>query len=155
MRKGIIRPLVICIFQKDHSILVSEGYDSIKGDYYYRPIGGGIEFGEKGSEALIREVDEEIEAAISNLQYLGTIENIFTFEGNTGHEIVQVYDAAFVDTSYYNKGSFVGKEDNGKTFKVMWKSLTDFQNGQLRLVPETLLELIKQSNETAEKRMRQ
>ncbi|MEK3765992.1 hypothetical protein [Solibacillus sp. FSL K6-4121] len=27
MKKGIIRALVICIFQKDDSILVAEGYD--------------------------------------------------------------------------------------------------------------------------------
>lgn len=58
MRKGIIQPLVICIFQKDDSILVAEGYDPVKKDYFYRPIGGGIEYGEKSSDALIREVDE-------------------------------------------------------------------------------------------------
>lgn len=41
MTKGIIRPLVICIFKRDDTILVAEGYDSVKDDYYYRPIGGG------------------------------------------------------------------------------------------------------------------
>lgn len=40
MRKVIIRPLVICIFQKDNSILVAEGYDPIE-DKFHRPIGGG------------------------------------------------------------------------------------------------------------------
>lgn len=142
VRKGIIRPLVICIFQKDNSILVSEGYDPIKGKFY-RPIGGGIEFGERSSEALIREVSEEIDAAIYNLQFLGTIENIFTFNGDTGHEIVQVYDASFINTSIYTKDCFEGKEDDGTSFKVMWKSIAEIQNEQLRLVPEGLLDLIK------------
>ena len=60
MKKGIIRALVICIFQKDDSILVAEGYDPVKGENFYRPIGGGIEYGEKSTEALMREVREKL-----------------------------------------------------------------------------------------------
>ncbi len=146
MKKGIIRPLVICIFQNNDSILVAEGYDPVKGDYYYRPIGGGIEYGEKSTDALIREVREAIETEIFNLNYLGTVENIFTFNGEIGHEIVQIYDASFVNTSFYTRDSFEGKEDDGKTFKVMWEPISKFQNGELRLVPEDLLNLLKQNN---------
>ena len=142
MKKGIIRPLVICIFQNDESILVAEGYDPVKGDYYYRPIGGEIEYGEKSAEALIREVREEIEADIFNLKYLGTVENIFTFSGELGHEIVQVYDASFIDTSFYTEELFEGKEDDGKIFKIKRLPIRKFQNGELRLVPEGLLDLI-------------
>jgi len=152
MKKGIIRPLVICIFQKDDSILVAEGYDPVKGDYYYRPIGGGIEYGEKSAEALIREVREEIETDIFNLKYLGTVENIFTFNGEIGHEIVQVYDASFVDTSFYTEDLFEGKEDDGKIFKIMRLPISKFQNGELRLVPEGLLDLIKQNNRIVKSR---
>lgn len=146
MKKGKIRPLVICIFQKDDSILVAEGYDSVKDEYYYRPIGGGIEYGEKSAEALIREVREEIETDIYNLKYLGTVENIFTYNGEVGHEIVQVYDAVFVDTSFYTEELFEGKENDGKIFKIMRLPISKFQNGELRLVPEGLLDLIIQSN---------
>ncbi|KOP79925.1 NUDIX domain-containing protein [Cytobacillus solani] len=152
MKKGIIRPLVICIFQKDDSILVAEGYDSVKGDYYYRPIGGGIEYGEKSAEALIREVQEEIETDIFNLKYLGTLENIFTFNGEVGHEIVQVYDASFVDISFYTEELFEGKEDDGKIFKIMRLPISKFQNGELRLVPDGLLDLIKQNNRIVKSR---
>lgn len=152
MKKGIIRPLVICIFQKDDSILVAEGYDSVKGEYYYRPIGGGIEYGEKSAEALIREVQEEIETDIFNLKYLGTVENIFTFNGEVGHEIVQVYDASFVDISFYTEDLFEGKEDDGKIFKIMRLPISKFQNGELRLVPDGLLDLIKQNNRIVKSR---
>ncbi|ASK63814.1 DNA mismatch repair protein MutT [Virgibacillus phasianinus] len=147
MRKGIIRPLVICIFQKDNSILVAEGYDSVKKNYFYRPIGGGIEFGETSSAALAREIEEEVGAAIDHLEYIGTVENLFKFNGETGHEIVFVYDAKFVDTGLYEKGSFIGKEDNGATYKAMWKPLTEFGKGKLRLVPDALLNLIAQTGE--------
>ena len=144
MKKGIIRALVICIFQKDDSILVAEGYDPVKGEYFYRPIGGGIEYGEKSAEALIREVREEIDTEISNLTYIGTVENIFTFNGEVGHEIVQVYDADFVDSIFYTEALFEGKEDDGSIFKIMRLPISRFQNGELRLVPEGLLNLIKE-----------
>lgn len=142
MRKGIIRPLAICIFQKGESILVSEGTDPKTGNYFYRPVGGGIEYGERSSDAVIREVKEEIGADICHLKLLGTLENIFTYDGDLGHEIVQVYAADFIDSSYYNLSIFKGKEDNGIEFDVMWKPLSDFQK-ESRLVPEGLFELLK------------
>lgn len=145
MRKGIIRPLVICLFKHEDAILVFEGHDLVKGDNFYRPIGGGIEYGETSAEALIREIREEIGAEIKDIKYLGTIENVFTFYGNVGHEIVIVYDAAFIDTSFYGKDSFEGQEDDGTLIKLIWKPLSEFQNGNLRLVPETLPELIQKN----------
>lgn len=142
MRKGIIRPLVICLFRNADFILVAEGYDTVKDENYYRPIGGGIEYGELSSDSLKREVKEEIGANIYNLKYLGTVENIFTYNGEIGHEIVMVYDAAFVDTSFYKTNSFEGKEDDGTIFKLVWIPLSEFQKGKLRLVPDNLLKLI-------------
>ncbi|WP_152655655.1 NUDIX hydrolase [Oceanobacillus sp. CFH 90083] len=142
MRKVIIRPIAICLFRKDDAILVAEGYDPVKEEFFYRPIGGGIEFGEKSSDTLVREIKEELSADIANLQFLGTVENIFTFDGETGHEIVQVYDGEFIDKSLYNQSVLVIQEDDGKTHKAMWKPLAAFQNGKLHLVPESLYNLL-------------
>lgn len=71
------------------------------------------------------------------------MENIFTYNGDTGHEIVMVYDGKFVDSSIYTSDSFEGIEDDGTVFKLFWKSLNDFKSGKLRLVPEGLLEIIQ------------
>lgn len=142
MKKGVIRPLAICIFKNEESILVAEGYDSVKRDYYYRPIGGGIEYGEPGSIAIKREVYEEIEADIINLNYIGTVENIFTYNGDLGHEIVMVYEAEFADRTIYQKQSITGKEDDGTEFRLVWLPISEFSNGKLRLVPEALIDLI-------------
>ncbi|WP_231688047.1 NUDIX hydrolase [Bacillus sp. FJAT-18017] len=129
-------------FKKGDSILVCEGFDQVKQDYYYRPIGGGIEYGETSSEALEREVLEEIGANIINIKHLGTIENIFTYNGDLGHEIVFVYDAEFVDKSFYEKSTFIGIEDNGQRIKLSWKPLNSFADNKLRLVPEELVTLL-------------
>ncbi|MEH7886085.1 NUDIX hydrolase [Bacillus sp. JJ1609] len=142
MKKGQIRAIAICVFRKDDSILVCEGFDEVKQDYYYRPIGGGIEYGETSANALKREVLEEIGASITNVNFLGVVENIFTYNGDLGHEIVFVYNAEFVNKLFYDKSYFVGKEDNGATFTLYWKSISDFTNNKLRLVPEELLPLL-------------
>ncbi|MCM3619685.1 NUDIX hydrolase [Sutcliffiella horikoshii] len=143
MKKGVIRPLVICLFRNNNSILVAEGYDTVSKEYFYRPIGGGIEYGELSSDALVREIQEEIKTSITNLEYLGTLENIFTYNGEIGHEVVMVYDATFVDSSLYKTSTFEGEEDDGTIFKLLWKPVSEFQNGKLRLVPEKLLGFFK------------
>jgi len=137
-----IRPLVICVFRRNDRILVTEAVDSIKNQMFYRPLGGGIKFGETSSAALIREVREEINAEVSNLSYIGTLENIFVHEGSAGHEIVQVYDGQFVDESLYSSPLVAGVESNGESFRAVWKSLDAFST-ERPLYPHGLLELLR------------
>ena len=80
-KKKRIRPLALCVFRRGDKIFVSQGYNSRKDQTFFRPIGGKIEFGERAAEAVAREVQEEIGAEIADLKYLGTLENIFTYEG--------------------------------------------------------------------------
>ncbi len=47
---------------------------------YHRLIGGSVEPGETHREAVIREVREELDAAIRDLTYLDVVENIFTVD---------------------------------------------------------------------------
>jgi len=96
MKKNKIRPLAICVFCNHNRILVAEGYDPVKKQTFYRPLGGGIEFGESSEHTIHRELMEEIGAEVSDLKYLGTLENIFVFNGEPGHEIVMVYDGVWL-----------------------------------------------------------
>jgi ADP-ribose pyrophosphatase YjhB (NUDIX family) len=140
-----IRPLAICLFRDGDRILVGEGYDPVKRETFYRPLGGGIEFGERAEEALRREVREEIGAEIESPRYLFTLENIFTFNGEDGHEIVMVYDARYVDESLYAQESFTGTEtveDRQFPFKAVWKRLDEF-SPDAPLYPNGLLDALK------------
>jgi 8-oxo-dGTP pyrophosphatase MutT (NUDIX family) len=143
MKKNRIRPLAICVFRNNNCILVAEGYDPVKKQTFYRPLGGGIEFGEYSEQTIHRELMEEIGAAVGDLKYLGTLENIFVFNGKPGHEIVQVYDGVLVDTGLYEQTEIEGKEaDIDESFKAVWKSLDEFGEGKSTLYPTGLLEIL-------------
>ncbi len=137
-----IRAITICIIRKGDSILVFEGYDHVKDQTFYRPLGGGIEFGESSLDALQREFQEEIDAKLINLRYFHTLENIFSCYGETGHEIVIIYNGEFADKSFYDKNIIIGREDNGDAFKALWMPIADFQKGRFPLYPDGLLELL-------------
>ena len=140
-----IRPIAICVFNHNDKILVSEEYDPSKGETFYRPLGGGIEFGEHSIDTIHRELMEEISAAVKDLMYLGTLENIYIFNGIPGHEIVQVYDGALVDSGLYEQAVISGHEaDVNLPMKVLWKSLDEFGPGKSILYPVGLLELLRQ-----------
>ena len=139
-----IRPIAVCVFRKDNRILVFEGYDPSERKTFYRPLGGGIEFGESSEETIQRELKEEINAEVKELHYLGTLENIYTFDGTPGHEIVQVYDGALKESGLYEQAVIVGHEaDVDESFKAMWKRLNEFGAGKSILYPDGLLELLK------------
>lgn len=142
MRDGQIRIIVLGIFRHEGRLLVCEGYDPVRGITFYRPLGGGIEFGEYGHQALIREMWEELGAEVTDVRYLGTIENIFTHAGKQGHEIVLLYEARFVDPAFYRPGAFASAQDNGTPITVSWKPLADFESGAF-LVPGELMEVLR------------
>lgn len=142
MKSGKVRAIAICVIRNREAIFVFEGYDSIKQQTFHRPLGGTIEFGEHSSQTVVREMKEEINAEIKNLRYLGALENIFIHEGQTGHEIVLVYEGDFAEQSMYDKVIVMGEEDDGGQFKAVWKPLEDFIAGKAPLYPVGLLELI-------------
>ena len=138
-----IRPLSICVFRNKDRILVFEGYDPIKKQSFYRPLGGGIEFGEYGEEAVRREIMEELHTEIEDLSYLGMLENVFVFNGTPGHEIVMVYDGALINSGLYDRSVIAVIEANGEEVRAMWKNLDEFGVGKSILYPVGLLEMLR------------
>lgn len=145
-KKHRIRPLAICVFEKNGRILVAEGYDPVKDEHFYRPLGGGIEFGESSRETICRELMEEVHVEVGqeSLRYLGMVENIFFFNGTPSHEIVVVYDGRMKDVSLYEQGLILGKEANGEEIRAVWKRIDEFGEGKAILYPTGLLEMLVQ-----------
>jgi 8-oxo-dGTP pyrophosphatase MutT (NUDIX family) len=137
-----IRPIVLCVFHHKDRILVFEGHDKVKDEIFYRPLGGGIEFGEKSEDAVRRELKEELNVDISDLKYLGVVENIYTFHGGSYHEVVMVYDGTLTESGLYEQDMILGKEANGDDIRAMWKALDEFGEGKSILYPPGLMEIL-------------
>lgn len=141
MKPGKVRAIALCVFLHDGKVLVGEGYDGIKQEFFGRPLGGTIEFGEPSQKTIVREIREELGAEITHLRYLGTLENIFTYNGDVGHEIVLIYRGDLVDQGLYERSPIEGDE-NGNPIRAIWVPLTDCKRGVMPLYPDGLLDLI-------------
>ncbi len=84
----------------------------------------------------------EIGAEITTPRYLATLENIFVYIGQQGHEICLIYAAALVDASLYEQEWIAGQEDDGTALKAVWMPIDQFRNGQAILYPDGLLPLL-------------
>jgi 8-oxo-dGTP pyrophosphatase MutT (NUDIX family) len=147
MKPGQIRPIVVCVFRDGDRILAAEFQDPSSGVQFYRPLGGAIHFGEHSRECIVREIREEMGAEITDLTYVGTMENIFTYDGRPGHEIVLVYEAKLADPRLYEMESLRCQEDDDSEFMAVWKPIACFQAGKAPLYPEGILELLERAKE--------
>ena len=134
-----IRPIVLGLAVKDNKLLVSEGFDNVKKQTFYRCLGGGIEFLEKSTDALKREFKEEINIDIVIKDLLGISENIFTYEGKNAHELVFYYNINILGKDY--KEEYVVTDDNGQT-KAVWIDINEFKNGNKILYPQEVFRYI-------------
>ena len=141
MTGQLARPVAVALIRRGDEILVFDVPDAVKDVVGWRPPGGTIEFGERGADTVVREIREELGVEIADVDYIATVENIFTYLGAAGHEIVRVYAARFVDQREYERSRFECIEANGARFICVWKPIEDFRRGAL-LYPEGLLGLI-------------
>lgn len=133
-----IRPIVLGLAIRDNKLLVSEGFDEVKNQTFYRCLGGGIEFFEKSDEALKREFLEEINANIKVKDFLGVSENRFTFNGKKGHEIIFLYSIEIADSDFKPEYNIIDEEDS----IAKWISIDEFKNKNKILYPEAVFDFI-------------
>jgi ADP-ribose pyrophosphatase YjhB (NUDIX family) len=92
-------------------------------DGYHRLIGGSVELGESHRDAIVREVQEELGAAIRDLAFLATVENIFHIDGTLGHEIVFLYVGRLDPLPPPTDGFLT--EIDGSVVPVVWREISD------------------------------
>jgi 8-oxo-dGTP pyrophosphatase MutT (NUDIX family) len=140
MKPNKVRAIAICLFRRGDKLLVAEGYDEVKREVFYRPLGGKIEFGEYSSQTIAREMREELGAEVADVRCLFTLENVFTYNGQPGHEIVLVCDGVFTDETLYQREHLDAAEDSGQPTIARWMALDAFAGGVPPLYPSGLLE---------------
>lgn len=137
-KTGKIRVLALGLIREGDRIFVSEGFDPVKQQTFYRALGGGVDFGETSLEALQREFQEELQAELKNIRYLGCLENLFVYNGKPGHELVQLYECDFADPRFYELDEVMFMESH-EQHKALWVKSDRFRSGELHLVPEACL----------------
>ncbi len=116
---GTIRVIVVGVARKGEKILLMPGYDHEKKETFFRFIGGGVEFGETGDAALRREFREEFGLNVHDTSFLGTVENIFCYNGKPGHEIVLVYEVV-LSPENLKQDSFSALEAEQRGLEARW-----------------------------------
>jgi ADP-ribose pyrophosphatase YjhB (NUDIX family) len=104
---------------RDGALLVSEDANP-EGTSFHRPLGGHVEFGERALDTVHREFREEIAQPLTQVRLAGVLENIFDWGGDTQHEIVFVFTAAFADTAAYEISEQSILDDRHST-RVIWR----------------------------------
>lgn len=118
-------------------ILVLEGLDSVKGEAFYRAIGGGIEFGETAEAALRREFTEELDVTLERVKLLEVVDDIFRHEGKPGHEIAHIFAVESAEIDAVPLDARLTVLDEGSP--VRWVSIGDttrpfYPSGVARIV---------------------
>lgn len=136
------RPVALGVIRVNDELLVFRGYDQSKGETYYRPLGGTIEFGEHSEVALRRELREELNVSVVTTRLLGIIENAFTVNGEPGHEIDFVYDVSVAEIDRLRDGPIIAAEADGSPITCVWRPIAAFTASE-PLYPPGLLELLR------------
>lgn len=130
---------IAALVHRDH-VLLAEGHDPVKGETFYRPLGGEVEFGERAVEAVLREFIEETGFEIEILDSLGVVENLFTLRGQPGHEVVFEFVARFPEGAGPSELATVEAVEGGDPFLAKWLPLTEVIAGAHRVYPDALPE---------------
>jgi ADP-ribose pyrophosphatase YjhB (NUDIX family) len=138
MNQKRIRVKALAWIEDKDMLFVVRMHDSVKGDDYYRPVGGSVEFGEPSHETVIREVREELNTEIELIASPFVVENHFVCDGKAGHEIDFLFPARFTDLAFYERKTYRLVEANGDEADALWVPIADCVCGNLSLVPEEL-----------------
>lgn len=134
VRKGLPERILQDKIRSGEKLLFSRGYDEVKRQAFLRPLGGHVEFGERGEDTVLREMKEETGSGLSELKFLQATEHMFTYRGKPHHEIIFLFEGTLVDKALYDKKEFTF-EDGGKTIEAGWFSKEDAEREGLPMYP--------------------
>jgi 8-oxo-dGTP pyrophosphatase MutT (NUDIX family) len=116
---GVIRPCAFCLVRDETSVLIGRLVDPGHDAPFYRPLGGGILFGESGEGAIRREFREELGVGLKSITFLGFLENLFTIGTESYHELCLIFGAEPDGWSLKRFDGFAIAESIGETAVVI------------------------------------
>jgi ADP-ribose pyrophosphatase YjhB (NUDIX family) len=135
-----VRPIAIAIIERDDELLVERGIDPVAQKIYYRPLGGGIEFGEMAEDTVRREFVEELGLAVERIEPITVLQNHFVYAGEERHEIIFVFKAEFTAPEDYLQDTY--ERQDKLEAKVSWVKKEAFRQNKLILYPNGLADLL-------------
>ncbi len=104
--------------------------------------GGRLKAGEASSDALIREINEEMGITLEKdkLIYKNTIEEFFTFDEKKYHEIFFIYEYP-VDEEFYHRLLSVKNNKDNSTTEYIFVAPEEFE--KVLLLPIRIREIIE------------
>lgn len=139
-----IRAIALGLIEHQGHIFVSKGADPKTNRTFYRFLGGGIDFGEPSWAALAREFTEEVQAELTQIEYVTCLDNIFEYNGKPKHELIQLFRAQFADKQFYQLKKGFRFVEGHRVDRAIWIPISDVLNGTLRLVPESCHRYLRQ-----------
>ena len=137
-----IRVLALAIIQRgDGKFLVERGEDKTRNEVFYRCMGGGVEFRERGQDAVARELKEETGKEVVVEKFLGVVENIFEWNGAPGHQIILFYKCRFSEVNDA-MGEKIQRIDVNGSY-AFWRSLDDMKKENALFHPHQVLSLLE------------
>ena len=136
-----IRPIALAAVWRGEELLLEKGIDTVKGERFTRPPGGGIEFGEPAVDAIQREMREEFGLTLVEPRLWTVLENIFVHEGEPGHEVVFVFEGRFAEPWPYSVATVSGRE-GAQAFEAEWLDPRTVLSRGWKLYPDGLPEIL-------------
>lgn len=141
-RKRRLRPVALAAVRRaDGAVLVQRGVDRSRDLTFHRLIGGGIDFGETAEQAVVREWQEELSAQLLDVRLLGWVENLFTLEGEPGHELLAVHVGRVEDAHVLDRDDL--GTIPGTSATVHWVPGAQLLDGPVPLYPVEAVEMLR------------
>ncbi len=137
-RKYPSRPWVSAhavIFNKEKKILLTKRAAPPKANYWFPP-GGAIDLGETVESGLRREIREETNINVSNLNFLDYIDGIT----HDAENMILYHYIVFIFTADYLEGEVLADDD---ALDAQWFSSSDIIDERIP-IPDELIRIIKE-----------
>ena len=129
--KSVIRGRACAIIRQADRLLLNR----FGGDSFWALPGGAVEPGEFSTDALVREVREELGVTVAIGRLLWIVENLFEYRGTSYTEYGFYYEAAWPSAAAIGDAEFVGEEPDQSFRWVRYEDIAalDFRPTVLRL----------------------